>query len=148
MGVRKNKSEGDIFEELFLKQAQRNGLLPIKNPLSARHTYSGRVQLLKSDLDYKLISQSGRVGFFDCKSFQGAHFDHSAIEPDQIKRAATYNYWNVPSGFVVWFRGINVISFFTGAQIATKGPRTSFRPPEGQILGKFDGFDLKRLLGG
>lgn len=139
--------EGRIFEKLFIRQAQRNGLLAIKNHLSAKHGWKGRLILIKSELDFKLITQSGRVGFFDCKSFAGEKFTYSMIDPDQMQRAITYVEWNVPAGFVIWFRKYNRVVFFSVATIANKGPGTSFGPRDGDLLGRYEEFNLKRLMG-
>lgn len=143
----KNRDEGNSFEKLFLLQSRRNGLLAEKNNLTARYIPTGRVLVEKSELDFKLINQSGRIGYFDCKSFAKSHFTYSDLDPDQVNRAAKYNFWRVPSGFVVWFRPIDIIAFFTGSQIEQKGPRNRFEPHDGQILGKFHEFDLRLLLG-
>lgn len=141
-----NQRLGKEFEEVFKKRAQSNGFLAEKNNLTARYLPNGRVKVLKSDLDYRLTSQNGRIGYFDCKSFIGDSFIYSDIDPDQLKRAINYEYWKVPSGFIIWFRKVNRISWFSGHLIMRKGPRTSFKPEDGILLGSLESFDLKPLL--
>lgn len=142
-----NRLEGKFFEELFKKRAQMNGLLARKNHLTAIVTgFNGRVNVVKSELDFTLINQDGRCGFFDCKSFGGDRFSHSFLNPKQIERAVLYNDWNVPSGFVFYFRKTNQIVFYSGKHIESVGPKNSFGPEDGQLLGRAELFDLKPLL--
>jgi hypothetical protein len=137
---------GKDFESLFLLRAQQNGLLAEKNHLSAQHTYGGRTRLLKSNLDFTLISQKGRVGYYDCKSFEGAFFVHSQIDPHQLKLCLKYEFWNVPSGFVVFLRESGHVFLFKGSVIEQKGPGERLSPEDGICLGRWDSFDLKPLL--
>lgn len=143
--ARENREEGKIFEELFFKQAQRNGLLVMPNYLTCRYTYNGRTQILPGGLDFTLI-KNGVVGFFDCKSFADDHFTFSTLSEHQVKRAVLYNDNRVPAGFVVWFRKIDLVVFFSGHAIECKGPGTRFYTEDGQTLGRFDNFDLKPIL--
>lgn len=146
MGADENRQEGKIFEDIFVRQAMRNGLLPIKNYLSAKHTYNGRVQVMKSELDFTLINQEGHVAFVDCKSFGNDYFTYSQLDRKQVERAMTYNHWKVPSGFVVYFRPVNRIVYFTGGHIEMLGAGARFTALGGVQLGSFQNFDLKRVL--
>lgn len=141
-----NREDGKGFESLFFSRAQINGFLVIQNHYTCRFTPGGRVQVIKGELDFKIISQTGRVGYFDCKTYAKDQFSFSALEPKQVDRAATYNYWKVPSGFVVWFRKANHVQFYSGEEIQEKGPRSSFTCSEGLSLGGYENFDLKPLL--
>ena len=144
--VEKNKTIGKQWEEIFIKQAQSNGLLVLRNYLTCRFLYKGRVQVVKGELDFKLINRDGRVGFFDAKSFAGDSFVYSNLEENQINRAALYNEFLVPAGFVVFFRKLNRIVYYSGSIIARKGARSNFQASEGISLGTYVKFDLKRLL--
>lgn len=141
-----NRDQGALFEAMFKKRAQINGMFAEKNNLAARRLPGGRILVLKSDLDYKLINQAGRVGFFDCKSFIGNKFTYSQLDPDQLKKSETYNYYNVPSGFVVWFRLTNEIVYFNAFKITQRGQGASFTALDGITLGSIENFDLKPLL--
>lgn len=146
MGVNQNRQEGKIFETLFEKQAKRSGFLVEKNGLTAKILWAGRPQLMKSQLDFLLADRSGRVGLFDCKSFDSDHFTFSDLNLKQVERAALYNEWGIPSGFVVWFRKSNRVVFFKGSQVRARGPRTRFLDSEGVHLGTFSIFDLHHVL--
>lgn len=146
-GARKGRIEGNQFQNIFERMAKLNGLYAERNHLTAKFTYSGRTRVMKSELDYKLINREGRLGFFDCKSFEGSQFNYSMIEEHQVRRAAFYNQWRIPSGFVVWFRTPNRVVFYSGMQIFLKGAGNSFTPDEGTQLGQYHNFDIKKLLG-
>lgn len=131
---------------MFKKRAQSAGLLAEKNHLTARYTYNGRITVTKSNLDYTLINQDGKIGYFDCKSFLSDHFTYSALEPHQIDLSIKYERWCVPSGFVVWFRQVNKIVWFKGLDIQRKGPGSRFTTQDGILLGSIEMFDLNKLL--
>lgn len=146
MNPNDNRVAGSEFEAIFVKRALSNGLLVIKNHLTCKFTYNGRLQVVPGELDFKLVSAAGTVGYFDCKAYESDHFTYSQIETTQIDRAVVYNNWRVPSGFVVWFRPENAVVFFTGHMIAQKGPGNRFKSNEGYRLGGFETFDLNTVL--
>lgn len=117
-----------------------------KNHLTAFYIKGSRPKIVKSELDYRLINQNGRVAYVDCKNFQDDHFVYSQIDQEQIDRAVIHNQWNVPSGFVVWFRKVNKVEFFSGSYVLRKGPGTRFCAGDGIPLGRFERFDLNRLF--
>lgn len=131
---------------MFKKRSQSAGLLAIKNDLSARYTFNGRIKVVKSNLDYTLINQEGKVGYFDCKSFLSDYFTYSTIDPHQIDLSIKYERWRVPSGFIVWFRQTNKIVWFKGLDIQRKGPGSRFTAQDGILLGSIEMFDLNILL--
>jgi len=131
---------------VLFKRAQMNGLLPKKNELTARYTFGGQYKILKSNLDFTIINQDGVVGFFDAKSYENDHFTYSDIDQQQIQRAAEYNQWKVPSGFIVLFRSVNKICFFSGWELKFAGPRTRFDQTMGIYLGRLENFNMKLLF--
>jgi hypothetical protein len=130
-----NKRAGTSFEDIFSRQAQLQGFLVMPNHTPCRFIPGGRAIPIKGELDFKLIDQSGRVGFFDCKSFQEDFFTYSDLDEKQIERAVLYNEWSVPSGFVVYFRKTNQVYFYNGHVIDLKGPRERFDKSDGISLG-------------
>jgi hypothetical protein len=121
-------------------------MLAEKNPLSCRILWKGRVQVVRSELDFKLITQEGQVGFFDTKCYNSKHFTYSELSADQIKRADDYNYWNVPAGFVVWFIPLFEVVFFSGHQITKAGPGSRFTSDQGVRLGRFENFNIGAIM--
>lgn len=146
MRVNKNREEGAFFEDLVKKRAQSQGLFVKKQYITARPGFNGRLIPVASELDFILCNQSGQVGFFDTKTFANDHFTYSDIKEHQIKTSANWNWWNVPSGLIVWFRGSNRICYYRGAVIETRGPGSRFGLAEAVVLGTWDNFDLKGLL--
>ena len=141
------REEGKIFELVFERQARRLGLLPIKNHLTCKFVPNRRPLILKSELDYKLVEKkTGRIGYFDCKSYGKDFFTYSELDPEQVKRAALYEEWNVPSGFVVFFRPTSTVRFFTASYVLKKGPGNRFSVNEGVGLGRWDNFELRGLM--
>lgn len=145
--VSHNKQNGKIFEELFKACAKRQGLLCIQNHLTARMVYKGRLQVVPGELDFKICSQDGRVAYLDCKSFGKSYFTFSDLSrPHQVERAVLYNDFKVPAGFVVWFRPTNQVVFFSGKLIQNSGRGARFLPVNGQLLGRFEDFDLRQIV--
>lgn len=140
-----NKRNGTYFEKVFFKQAKEQGLTPIPNHISARYTYNGRLQPIKSELDFKLI-KDGITGFFDCKSFEHDYFTFSQICPKQLERSVLYNSLNVPSGFIVFFREINKVFFFKGTDIMSSGQRSRIESKNGISLGSIIKMNLNNLF--
>jgi hypothetical protein len=141
-----NRAQGKIFEDLFLNQARRLGFYAKKHELACRYVGQGRLQPIKSDLDFKIIADDGRVGFFDCKSYGAEKFSFSEIDPQQMKLAYDYNAYKVPAGFVVWFRTPNAVVYFSGSSLVKKGSGCSFTTTDGQYLGRFERFNLKAIF--
>lgn len=141
-----NQDYGKFWEDVFERMCRYNGLFPKKNPLSAKIIGRNRVQLLKSDLDYRVVTRDGRVGYFDCKCYGKSHFVFSDLDSNQVEQAVLFNEWNVPAGFVVFFRDSNEAAFFPGKTIAQAGPGSRFTISEGVSLGRLESLDLKRLF--
>lgn len=140
-----NKSNGTYFEKVFFKQAKEQGLFPIQNHITARYIYNGRLQPIKSELDFKLI-KNGITGFFDCKSFENDHFTYSKICPKQLERSNLYNALNVPSGFIVFFRELNQVFFYKGSVIKDLGPGSRLERKNGICLGNISKMNLQLLF--
>lgn len=140
-----NRLEGNAFEDIFKSQGHRCGLLVLQNHLTARYTRH-KVMLQKSNLDFMVSNQRGIVGFFDTKSFLKTRFSYSDIDPHQIERAVLYNDYKIPAGFVVYFRKMKKVFFYSGHVIRDLGTGKSFGAEEGAYLGDVWDFKLRRLL--
>lgn len=144
------RDAGTAFEELFERQCKLEGLWPDPNLIKARRAWKGRLQALPSNLDYTLMGRGGRIGFFDCKTFDKPYFTYSDLSKGdrehQIELAARYNEWGFHAGFVVWFRPINRVVFYPGWLIAARGERTRFLPTDGAEIGTWSRFDPLRLF--
>ena len=148
MATGDGRLHGKAWEQILIARARSNGLLLLKNELSAKFIGGGGVKVLKSDLDFRMFDRSNpitRVSYFDAKTFDDPYFDYSWLQDNQIQRSVTYGEWGVPSGFVVWFRPVNEVRFYKGQQIAKSGPGTRFLPEVGVRLGSLHDFDLRAI---
>lgn len=145
-----NRDMGQQFEDLFKKQAQMQGFFVEKNYLPGQMTPFGFSMVKKEtfcELDWKLVHRNhGRIGFFETKSYDKTFFTFSELDAAQVARSVLWNEMNVPSGFVVWFRPINMIFFYPGRQILKGGPGNRFRADEGIYLGGYADFALGNLF--
>lgn len=141
-----NRTNGAGWEEIFRRQADRNGLLAKKVGLSARFIGPKKVVAAKSFLDFQLITPGGKVAFLDTKTWLKNYFTFSDIDENQLKKAVEYNKWGVPAGFVCLFRESNRVAFFQGVAIAELGTGNRFSVESGVALGMIGEFDLRRIF--
>lgn len=146
MEFHSGKAAGTTFEKVFERHCQLAGLWPYQNHITAKRVWKGRLQEQKSNLDFTLMGRGARIGFFDCKTFDEAHFTHSKINSDQLALSRRYNEMGFESGFVIWFRPVNWVSFFPGWLIGDRGPGTRFLPQDGKHLGSWERLEPLRLL--
>lgn len=149
MSIHDNREAGKTFELVFERACKIAGIYADQNHLKARRAWKGKLIALPSNLDFTLIS-NGRVGFFDCKNFKGDHFTFSDItdrgrREHQLAMAVRYNEMGVPSGFVVWFRDLDVVSYFPGLLIH-RCRDSKFHYAVGRQLGGWANFDVSQLL--
>ncbi len=135
-----NKINGQFFEETFERFARYQGFLPLKNKLSAQPKGLGRWQPIKSQLDYNVYKVGGQCAIVDCKTFDEGRFTYSRIDDKQLEKSVQFNRWKIPSGFVVYFREPNLVSFFSGYEIERRGKRSEFVASTGKILGRLENF--------
>ena len=137
---------GKEFEQHFAKQAMMQGFRARKMPLSCRNK-SGEFQVIRSELDFQLVDpRTRRVAFVDTKTYVDERVTFARIEPHQIDRAVWYNEGGITAGFVVWFRTLDLVVFYSGLQVRESGARSSLKPEDGLELGGLLRFDLSRLF--
>lgn len=139
------RQRGNAFEDMFERLLRYQGFLPLKNRLTVRVIGKGKYLPEKSQLDYTIIQRTGEVGFFDCKSYEGDSFRFSQITKHQLDRAIMYNLWLVQAGFIVWFRKINQIVYFSGVRVKDLEGH-SIGPSNGMILGPLENFIFKKVF--
>ncbi len=140
MNFTSGKDAGTTFEKVFERACHLSGLWAEPNHIRAKPGWNGRLQKLKSKLDYDVMGRGGKLSFVDCKTFDNPYFTFSDIPSHQLGLAARYNEFGFSSGFVVWFRPINTVSFFSGWLIQQRGPGTRFLPQDGIRLGTWERF--------
>lgn len=145
----KNRAFGDGFEKILEARARSNGLLALKNELSARWVGKGRVQAIKSDLDYRIIQRGkpfSAVAYVDAKTFDNAYVDFSWLKEHQVDQARIYWEWGLPTGFICWLRKLDIVVFYSYPTIVAGGPGTRFHPRDGISLGTIAEFDLRAIF--
>lgn len=147
----KNRDEGAVFEGLFKSQCQRLGLTVFPNYhscrlLPRRYGSTPVVKVVPGNLDFHVISQTGQVGFFDCKSFGDDSFIYSKLNAHQVDRAAAYNALQVAAGFVVWLRALGRVFFYSGSLVRNSGPGSRFFAKDGVDLGVVTRFNLAPIM--
>lgn len=140
------KDAGTTFEKLFERQCQLAGMWPEPNHIKARRGWKGKLQELKSNLDYTLIARGGKLAFVDCKTYDTPFLYLSKLDPHQRDLAARYNEWGIPAGFVVWFRPINRVVFFPGWLLEEKKDLTRLSPLDGIEIGVWERFNPSAIF--
>lgn len=141
----RNQRQGAAFEKLFEHYAKTAGLLAVRNGQIVRWLPNGNTLAVKSNLDWTLIADCGRVAFVDTKSFQGDSFTFSMIDGRQLGLALAYTTRGCEAGFAVHLRALNEIVFYSADAIMLKGPRSRFDVADGRLLGTLHGFDLRQI---
>lgn len=141
-----NRIQGKFFEETFERFSRLQNFFPVKNRLSAQPIGLGKWKPIKSQLDYNIYKPGGQCAIIDCKSFDAGRFTYSQIDDKQLEKAVQFNRWKIPSGFVVWFRDPNLVSFFSGYEIERRGKRSQFVASSGKILGRLENFIIAPIF--
>lgn len=141
---KESRQRGWDFEALFEKMCRFEGLLVRKIPLSCRPIGNNQFLPVKSELDWQ-VGHSGITAFIDTKSQKGATMVRSAFNDDQVDVAVGFNSWDIPAGFIVFFREINRVVFFTGAQIHAI-QSGSVSADEGLELGTGFDFSVRKIF--
>jgi hypothetical protein len=136
MRSQKNRLSGAHFEAVLVHRAGCCGLWAIKQPLSFRYLPGGKIRPMRSELDFALVRRDGKIAYIDCKSFEGRSFARSTLNRAQVARAAAWNAYNVPAGFVVHLRAADLVVFYSGMQIAKSLRGSGFGADDGLVLGR------------
>lgn len=140
--VARNKVQGSNFEAILRGRAGAGGFKALRNELAFRYAPGGRIVPMRADLDFRILSPSGKVAFCDTKVVATPYFLPSRMDRHQVARAMVYNAYRVPAGFVVLFTQSELVSFFTGQQIGRAHAKVRFTPAMGTPLGRLASFSL------
>ena len=145
---KKSYDAGKTFEDWFKSVCEMRGLVCVRIPNGCRTIVkAGRPRLVrcKTPFDW-LISMKGRSACVDTKTFDRHFINYSDIDPDQLK-ALTETGASIPSGYVVWFRTINLVVFFSFDILGSIGKGESLQPEQGLILGTEANFKPAEIFG-
>lgn len=130
-----NRLKGAHFERMLQASAAQSRMLALKNELTFRYLRGGKIRPVRADLDFRVLRPDGRVAYVDCKVRAGDSMLCSGLDRAQVKRAVHYAQWRVPSGFVVFFEGAQVVCFFSGALLMRRALTGRLAPRDGRLLG-------------
>ena len=134
-----NYTIGSEFEKIFKKLAQMYGICVINIPQNQymRHT--------KAPFDY-ILAFMGKNVFVDTKSHQGHALNYSKITTHQKESLLSLERHGCRSGYVVWYRDINKVVFYTAGQLNKVCGNESLSPEQGYDLGTMETMNLRKLF--
>lgn len=143
--------EGKNFETLFDMYCRRYGIIPVKFPQGAKWIGSGKFAKMlpvATPCDRILMYPEGHTIFVDCKSFgEAKNLTRSMLTEHQVTSLKLFSDYGVVSGYIVFFRSIKKIVYFSADQLwdifSGKG---SCSPADGLDLGTWDDMRLDRLF--
>lgn len=142
------KRAGEVFERAIEFRAAYQKLSIIKIPDGCKRVNGPRgLKLIPvfTPFDYILFSDGYGITF-DAKTVDQNTFAYSQIERHQVASLLRCAENALRSGYIIWFRPLDLVSFVTVKTLKSVNPRQSITPEHGIILGKGSGFDLKKLF--
>ena len=149
LGGLKAKQFGSAFEELFTVACNRSGMSCVRIPDGCRQYYdkrSGRLALtrVQSPFDF-LIARDGLAAVLDTKTVDAESFKFSDIVEHQLKSLLSVGH-SLNAGYLVWFRPLNLVVWYSCFRLAKVQPNTSLKPEDGLALGAVEEFDCGMIL--
>lgn len=125
----------------------------IQIPMGAEvRKIKGKNTIVKVPSPFDFIATKFEMGsvFFDAKTRNGDRIARSEFltkksTKRQLDTLRSLGEFGERTGFVVWFRASDQISFFSADMVERMKPRTSFCPGDGIELGTIENMRLDRL---
>lgn len=121
-----------------------NGIGILKIPDGIKHTGNG-FMTVQSPCDWLLI-KNGRCALVDTKTYDGKRMSANRVKPHQIKAMQSMTYHGANGGYVVWFREINLVVWFSCAILANLPEDSGVGPEDGIELGPIERVNFKPLF--
>lgn len=145
----KARTVGSSFEEMIARAAARLNITAIKIPDSCRTIRGPRgidLQRIRSPFDYVLLKGSIAVTL-DAKTVEGSTFPYSSLCPYQLQSLALCGRDAFRSGYLIWFRSSDLITFHSISRLRMLQKRDSLRPTgDCMPIGTSGGLNLDRLF--
>jgi len=140
------KVAGAQWEALFESAAWRFGCKVIKIPSGCRWVGKNKIQPVTTPFDFCLIRKSVSV-YLDTKTTLAGTFIYSDIDQQQVYWLSQCAAGGCKAGYVVEFRKLKRVVFFSVEQLAGLKPRSGLYPDDGvQLSGDDDRLDLGALF--
>ena len=137
---KKAQANGKFFENLIKEVCERTQWAVVRLPDGARRVSQALTVRVKSPFDF-CIAKKANVLFFDAKSTDLNSWSYSMVNQKQIEHLLKLeNEWLV-SGYMVLFKKLDKVIFFTATQLNDLKPGQGLKPDQGQYLGSMLSFD-------
>lgn len=143
------KSIGAGFENIFQASCNRHQVIVIRIPDGAR-TYrdprTGKPQLarVKSPFDF-LITAGGQSAVIDTKTVDSNRIGYAFIDENQMRNLLEAGK-SINAGYVVWFRKIDAVVFFSAFRLRTVFPGEGLGIEDGLHLGTGGDFNVRKIF--
>lgn len=133
----KSKSTGDQFENILRNSAQMRGWKVTKHPSGCKRVWTPGGVLTKdvpTEFDFT-FARNGVAIFADAKMVSRNFFSFAMIKQHQVLALREYEKQGFRSGYVVCFKDLNQVVFFSATQLMNLKPRQSLETMDGILLG-------------
>lgn len=139
---------GSAFEELFKAACNRSSVIWKRIPNGCR-TYRdkfGKLQTkwVKTPFDF-IITARGLSAVIDCKTIDSETMTYSFIKDHQLDALLDMGV-SINSGYVVWFRPVDCVVFFSAFRMNRLKPDQSLKFTDGLQLGSVSDFNTEPIL--
>lgn len=132
-GRKSTKGIGNAFENILEIPAKRSGISVVKIPSGVKWVMRRAIPV-KTPFDF-MFCRDGVAVFLDAKSTSSSNFSKSMITDHQLSSLLELERQGFRAGYVVFFRGIDRVVFFSATQLNSLFPRESLKPGQGMDLG-------------
>lgn len=146
MGI-SNKRQGTQWELLFQRMAFRENIAIVRIEDGCRRVGLKKIIPVKQMCDY-ILSCNNRTAIIDTKTTDAKTFPYSKINPDQVKKMHYLADQGTIAGYVVWFRELDKIVFYSTRDLLDIQEQESLEPCDGTILGSLADSVLLRIFYG
>lgn len=105
-----------------------------------------KIVRIRTPFDF-VAFRGGRGVVFDAKTVDGETFPHSAIKEHQLISLISCADHTTRAGYLVWFRPIDTVVWFSHMRLQALAPRQSLAPSDGSIqIGRAMAMRLESLF--
>lgn len=148
-GGRIAKKSGEFWEMNLFTTSRRQGYEVVQIPSGGRWTkMQGTLKFIptKTPFDFIIIEKGGKSVFIDSKSYDKNRISRSDLESHQITSLLFLNEHNCTAGYLVYFKPIDKIVYFSAKQLANLNSGEGLGLDDGLLLGTSFEFDISKLF--
>ena len=144
---RKTKADGEAFENWFktMAQLQRWHCLKIPDGSKTVRTREG-LKVVRAKAPFDFILAKNKVSLFvDAKICSENRFNHARLTVHQITELKKFEDEGFFAGYVVYFKKLHQIVFFSATQLTRLMAHSSLTPEQGISLGTTSGINVNLI---